>query len=275
MNTPSYADQLNQAVRNLQSRLLRSPDWVIVLGSGLGGFSSYLESASVLPYASIPGFPESTVKGHAGQLCAGKRHDRYVVVMEGRFHVYEGHSCAASVLPARALARCGATRFLLTNAAGGIRTDLVPGDFMLIEDHINLMGVNPLTGPNLDDLGSRFPAMQNAYDPTIRKQIQSAAGDLGITLKSGVYCALQGPNYETQAEIRMLERLGADAVGMSTVPEVIALRHADVPVAAISLITNNTRSTIPPTHTEVVEMGARKREELHRILDSLIARHST
>ncbi len=273
MNNTTYSEQLNQAADNLRSRLLRPPDWVVVLGSGLGGFSSRLESASVLPYASIPGFPETTVKGHAGQLCAGMRHDRYIVVMEGRFHVYEGHSCATSVLPARALARCGTTRFLLTNAAGGIRTDLVPGDFMLIDDHINLMGVNPLTGPNLDDIGPRFPAMQHAYDPAMREQIRAASGELGITLKSGVYCALQGPNYETQAEIRMLERLGADAVGMSTVPEVIALRHAGVPVAAISLITNNTRSSTPPTHAEVVEMGARKREELHRILDRLIARY--
>lgn len=267
----NYFERLASATSDLRTKLDRAPEWVIVLGSGLGGFSAHLDSHRItIPYASIPGFPESTVKGHAGQLCAGMLNNRYIVVMEGRFHVYEGHSAALSVLPARSLIQCGASRFILTNAAGGIREDLVPGDFMLIEDHINLMGVNPLTGPNLDTLGPRFPALQAAYNQEISRWIRESAERLQIPMKRGVYCALQGPNYETPAEIRMLERLGADAVGMSTVPEVLALRHASVPVAAISLITNNTRSPVPPTHAEVVEMGTLKRDELHRLLLDLI-----
>jgi xanthosine phosphorylase len=210
----------------------------IVLGSGLGGLADALDGATEIPYGDLPGFPAPSVAGHGGRLVLGRLGGLPVAALQGRRHIYEGGPPTGMATPVRALARAGAKALLLTNAAGSLREENGPGSLMAIADHINLLGVNPLTGPNDDLIGPRFPSLRDAYDPELRGRLQAAAQRLGIRLPEGVYLATAGPSFETPAEIRAFRTLGADAVGMSTVPEAILARHAGIRVAAVSAITN-------------------------------------
>mgnify|MGYP001430074397 CR=1 FL=1 len=210
----------------------------IILGSGLGGIADALTDAERIPYAELDGFPQPSVAGHGGTLHLGKLSGLDVAVFQGRKHVYETGDARGMTVPIRWLAQQGAEALLVTNAAGSLNADVGPGRLMGISDHINLLGVNPLTGPNDDAIGPRFPSLRDAYDPALREQLRTAAEALGIPYVEGVYLATPGPTFETPAEIRAFRTLGADAVGMSTVPEVILARHAGLRVAAVSAITN-------------------------------------
>jgi xanthosine phosphorylase len=210
----------------------------IILGSGLGGLADAVEGAIAIPYADLPGFPQPSVAGHGGRLVLGTVAGLSVACLQGRRHVYEGGDPGAMRGPVRALKAAGATALLATNAAGSLRRESPPGSLMLIADHINMLGVNPLTGPNDDDAGPRFLSLRDAYDPALRAALGACARELGIELPEGVYLATQGPSFETPAEINAFRVMGADAVGMSTVPEVILARHCGLRVAAVSAITN-------------------------------------
>jgi len=210
----------------------------IVLGSGLGGIADALTDVTRFPYTELEGFPQPTVAGHGGTLHMGALNGLPVAVYAGRKHIYEGGDPGAMRVPIRLLKQLGADALLVTNAAGSLRPEVGPGRLMAITDHINLLGVNPLTGPNDDSIGPRFPSLRDAYDPALLDQLRAAATTLGIDLSEGVYLATAGPTFETPAEIRMFRTVGADAVGMSTVPEVILARHAGLRVAAVSAITN-------------------------------------
>ncbi len=244
------------------------PRLALVLGSGLGAFADNLADAQALPYADIPNFLTGSVQGHQGRLVVGKVNGERVVCMQGRLHLYEGIPIADVVFPVRALARWGVKAVVLTNAAGGISAKLAVGNLMLITDHINMLGQNPLTGPNVDGLGPRFPALDDAYDTALGAVVQEVARNQSLPLRAGVYAAMAGPSYETPAEIRMLQVLGADAVGMSTVPAVIALRHMGVRVVGISCITNVAAglSEVSPDHADVIETGARVAEGFRNLL---------
>ncbi|MGH9368960.1 MAG: purine-nucleoside phosphorylase, partial [Thermoanaerobaculia bacterium] len=238
--------RLDEAAAAVRSVGGPAPAVGLVLGSGLGGFAEGLAERRRIPYGEIPNFPRpSGVVGHAGELVLGRVGKTPVVVLSGRIHFYEGRSMSEVVFPARMLVRLGVKAVLLTNAAGGIRRGLKPGDLMLLSDHINFFGTNPLIGANEEALGPRFPDMSVVYDRRIRRLAKETARRLRVPLKEGVYLGLHGPSYETPAEIRALARLGADAVGMSTVPEAIALRHAGVRVAGISTITNMAAGILP------------------------------
>jgi len=215
-----------------------APRLGLVLGSGLGTVADALDPVAVVPYEELPGFPASSVAGHAGRLVLGELGGLPVACLQGRAHVYEGHPAAALRTPVRTLRRAGVEALVLTNAAGSLRPEVGPGRLMLIADHINLLGMNPLTGPNDDAVGPRFPSLRDAYDPALRERLHAVAERAGIPLAEGVYLATAGPSFETPAEIRAFRVLGADAVGMSTVPEVIVARHAGLRVAAVSTITN-------------------------------------
>ena len=257
----------------LRERITRAPAAVLVLGSGMGMLAEELADPVRLPYSDIPGFPRSTVAGHAGALVVGILAGVEVAVMAGRFHLYEGWSARDVVAPIRALAALGAELLLLTNAAGGLRPGMRAGDLMLIADHINLSGLNPLTGPVVPG-EQRFPDMSAPYDAEVRREIMKHAVEQGVPLQEGVYASLLGPSYETPAEIRMLRRLGADAVGMSTVPEVIAARAMGMRVGAISCITNVAAGLGPGalSHEEVLQVGAEAREGLVALLRGVLPR---
>ncbi len=229
----------------------------VVLGSGLGELAEALEGSLSVPFTALPGFPPATVPGHKGRLVYGKLAQTPVLALQGRIHGYEGHDAATVAFPARVLGTLGARALVLTNAAGGCNPSFVPGDLMRITDHINFTGRNPLTGPNEEQLGPRFPDLTHAYDARLATSLEEAARSVGQTLRAGVYIQMSGPSYETPAEIRMARGLGADAVGMSTVPEVIAAAHMGVPVVGISCITNLAAgiSQHPLTHQEVVEVA--------------------
>jgi purine-nucleoside phosphorylase len=232
-------EELEQAVAFVRGRISgEAPEVGVVLGSGLGGWADTLTDAVRVPYHEIPNMPRSSVVGHAGNLVVGLSGSTRVACLQGRVHLYEGHDPSRVVFGVRLLAKLGARAVVLTNAAGGLRRGYAPGDLMLLSDHLNLLGRNPLVGPNDDRLGTRFPDMTYAYCRDLRRLARETAVATGQTLHEGVYAALLGPSYETPAEIEMLRRLGADAVGMSTVPEVIALRHMGVRTAAVSCITN-------------------------------------
>lgn len=228
----------------------------IVLGSGLGGLADRIEGAVRIPFAEVPGFPAATVAGHAGQVLVGMLGGRPVIAMAGRFHMYEGHDAALSALPVRVMHALGVPVYLASNAAGGVRRTFNPGDLMVIADHINLMFRNPLFGA-VEPGDERFPDMSAPYDAALRALLHECARATGTTLQDGVYCGLTGPTYETPAEVRMLERLGVDAVGMSTVPEVIVARALGMRVAAVSCITNKAAglSLEKLNHAEVMEAG--------------------
>lgn len=237
---------------------VESPHVALILGSGLSGVADDVTNARSLRFSEIPGFTAASVPGHAGELLGGTLEGRPVLVLAGRMHAYEGHSLAAVAFPVRVLHALGARVLFVSNAAGGIRRGLDPGDLMIIEDQLNLMAGSPLEGP-LQEGDERFPDLGNAYDPTLRELLIKVGRDRKIELKTGVYAGLRGPNYETAAEVRMLERLGADAVGMSTVPEVIVARALGMRVAGVSCITNLAcgRSDAPLRHEEVLETTAR------------------
>jgi purine-nucleoside phosphorylase len=244
----------------------------VILGSGLGAFADSLVDAVSVPYAQIPHFPASTVVGHGGALVVGRCGGVPVAVMSGRVHYYEGYTLEQVVFPARVLARLGVGTLLVTNAAGAVNTAFSPGDLMVIEDHINMLG-NPLLGPNEEALGERFIDLSEAYDRRLRDVAEAACRASGVTPRRGVYLALTGPSFETPAEIRMLRTLGADAVGMSTVPEVIAVRHMGVRVAGLSCITNMAAGVLDRKldHREVLETGERVKSALIQVIGRIVA----
>lgn len=229
---------VSEAAEYLRARLPARPDLALVLGSGLGGLADRIEDPVYIPYGQIPRFPVSTAPGHAGRFVFGRLSGRMVLCMQGRFHYYEGHDMAAIALPVRVLKALGCRALVLTNAAGGVNWDFSVGDFMLITDHINFMGANPLRGENDDAIGPRFCDMTHVYTPEFQQTARQVAAQQGITLREGVYLGYMGPSFETPAEIRAFRTLSADAVGMSTVPEAIAASHCGLPVLGVSLITN-------------------------------------
>ena len=271
---PSLYDQAESAAAFIRPRCAELPTIAIVLGSGLGDFADALQHPVSISYAEIPHWPVSTVVGHAGKLVLGQLAGRSVAVLSGRAHVYEGHPLSTVVFAVRAVGRLGVTRLILTNAAGGINTSFTQGALMVIDDHLNLTGSNPLTGSNDDRLGPRFPDMSEVYSSRMRAIAGEAAAAKGIALTHGVYAALHGPSYETPAEIRYLRTIGADAVGMSTVPEAIAARHMGIEVLAISCITNMAAGVLPQplVHDEVMETARRVRGSFGSLLEGIVER---
>jgi len=264
--------QLNDAVRYIRRRAAQRPSIGLVLGSGLGAFAQSLTDATTVPYRDIPHFPASTAIGHKGELVLGLSRGVPVAVMSGRVHYYEGYTSEQVVFPVRVLGRLGVRILLLTNAAGAVNEGYRPGDLMVIEDHINYMGTNPLIGPNEEELGLRFFDVSEAYDPELRRLAEQACAKAGIVARKGVYIAFSGPSYETPAEIRMARSMGADVVGMSTVPEVLAARHMGVRCLGISCITNMAAGVIKKKldHLEVLEVGERSRAALLEVLGEII-----
>ena len=244
----------------------------VILGSGLGDYAEALEDAVKLPYSEIPGFPRSTVAGHAGMWCCGTLHGKRVVMMQGRFHYYEGYGMKDVTLPVRVMQKIGVKTLIVTNAAGGVNLGYHPGELMVIGDIFSMTAQNPLIGPNLDAFGPRFPDMSCAFDKELRALAHECANEQGFALREGVYAQMTGPTYETPAEIRMLRTLGADAVGMSTVPEVIVARHGGMRVLGISCITNMAAGILdqPLNHAEVTETANRVKGQFRNLLDRII-----
>ncbi|WZL78080.1 purine-nucleoside phosphorylase [Eubacteriales bacterium mix99] len=250
-----------------------APKIGLVLGSGLGTLADSMEDPILVDYGSVPGFPHSTVEGHKGRFVIGDYQGKPILIMQGRFHYYEGKEMEEVILPIRMMRDLGIGTLVLTNAAGGINTDFRPGDIMLITDHINLSGTNPLRGENYKEFGPRFPDMSNAYDSGLRQITLDASERLGISIRTGIYAMMQGPSYETPAEIRMLRMLGADAVGMSTVPEVLAAVHAQMKVLGISCITNMAAGILKKslTHQEVLETANQSKDKFIQLINAVIA----
>jgi purine-nucleoside phosphorylase len=249
------------------------PRLAIILGSGLGQLAEQIERAVNIPYADIPGFPPSTVVGHAGRLVVGAIEGCDVLALSGRFHLYEGHDAAIAGLPVRVAHALGARALFVSNAAGGVRTTFNPGDLMLIDDHINLMWRNPLIGPVVDG-DERFPDMSAPYDRQLLAILREVALDAGIPVQEGVYAAMLGPSYETPAEVRMLRWMGADAVGMSTIPEVLTARAVGMRVAGVSCITNHAAGMTdqPLSHHEVIEIADRVKDSFERLVRGFVSR---
>ena len=244
----------------------------VILGSGLGDYAEALEDAVKLPYSEIPGFPRSTVAGHAGMWCCGTLYGKRVVMMQGRFHYYEGYGMKDVTLPVRVMQKIGVKTLVVTNAAGGVNLGYHPGELMVIGDMFSMTAQNPLIGPNLDAFGPRFPDMSCAFDKELRALAHECANEQGFALREGVYAQMTGPTYETPAEIRMMRTLGADAVGMSTVPEVIVARHGGMRVLGISCITNMAAGILdqPLNHAEVTETANRVKGQFRNLLDRII-----
>lgn len=263
---------MNKSIDYIKGKIKNQPEIGIVLGSGLGDFADAIEDKIEIPYTEIPGFPVSTVKGHDGKLIFGKINSKEVCVMKGRIQYYEGYDIKEVVYPIEVLAGLGIKTLILTNAAGGVNTDFEPADLMIINDHINLMGKNPLIGPNDEDLGPRFPDMTDLYNKDLIEVAEKSAKKLGIDIKEGVYMYFTGPSYETAAEVRMARILGADAVGMSTVPEAIIARHRGLKILGISTITNMSTGILdtPLDHTEVVEVGQEVAGKFKELLKEII-----
>ncbi|NLW03235.1 MAG: purine-nucleoside phosphorylase [Clostridiaceae bacterium] len=264
--------KLGKTVEYLRGITQGTPEIAIILGSGLGSLAGSIEGKQEIRYEEIPGFPATTVQGHEGKLIFGRLGERYVMAMKGRFHYYEGHDMGFVVYPVRVFGRMGVKNLLVTNAAGGVNTGFAPGDLMLIKDHIGFFAENPLRGENLDELGPRFPDMSAAYDRSLQSLAMECAGRVGVDLKSGVYCYCKGPSFETPAEIRAMRVLGADAVGMSTVPEVIAARHMGMRVLGISCITNMAAGILdqPLTHEEVIETGKMVEQKFSALVREIV-----
>lgn len=264
--------KFNQAAQYVEERINIKPEIGMILGSGLGEMAEYIEDRVAINYVDIPGFPVSTVEGHAGRLVAGKLMGKPVLAMQGRFHFYEGYPMEEVTFPVRVMKLLGIKYLIVTNAAGGVNREFEPGDLMAINDHINMMGSNPLKGKNLDQFGPRFPAMTGAYDKQLLDIAHQCATRKQIQLRSGVYCSVQGPSYETPAEIKMVETIGGDAVGMSTVPEVIVARHCGIKVLGISCITNMAAGILdrPPNHEEVLEVGRQAKDKFIALLKEII-----
>ncbi|MEB3102755.1 purine-nucleoside phosphorylase [Ferviditalea candida] len=261
-----------EASRYVLSRIKHPPAIALILGSGLGGLADSAEESTAMPYEQIPHFPVSTVEGHAGVLVSGKIGGVNAIFMKGRFHLYEGHPLESVTFPIRVMKAVGIRKLLVTNAAGGVNADFQPGDLMLIRDHINWMYRNPLIGRNDPESGVRFPDMSEAYSASFRSSVRQWAGLNGFSLREGVYAGFLGPTYETPAEIRMARKLGADAVGMSTVPEVIAARHAGFEVLGISCITNMAAGILdqPLSHEEVMATADRVKDDFARLVKGII-----
>lgn len=273
-SVPGEYERAGLAADFIFSRTKLRPQIALVLGSGLGAFADEFAGATKISYAEIPYFPRSTAIGHAGQLVIGKVGDVPVVGMQGRVHLYEGYSAKEVVFPIRVFARMGVKAVILTNAAGGIKREFSQGRLVVISDHINLQGVNPLTGPNDERFGLRFHDMTGAYDRRFREMAVGEGNRMGIGLQEGVYAALAGPSYETPAEIRYLRTIGADLVGMSTVPEVIAARHSGIRVLGISCVTNAAAGILdqPLNHVEVLETAERVKGQFIGLLKAVIPR---
>lgn len=265
-------EKINAAAEYILARIPRQPRVAVVLGSGLGDFADTLQDAVRIPFSEIPGFPQTTVEGHTGALVFGRKGGRFIAVLQGRIHYYEGYSQREITLPIRVLAAIGVKTIVLTNAAGGINKRYKPGDLMLICDHINFSGSNPLIGPNLDAFGPRFPDVSDLYNAELRQDVKELSAFLGIPLWEGVYLMVSGPNYETPAEIRMFERLGADAVGMSTVPEALVAAHCGMKVVGISCITNMAAGVLPQKldHSEVIETAAKVKRKFQMLISDLV-----
>jgi purine-nucleoside phosphorylase len=272
--TGSEYARAGRAAKFVLARTRLRPTIAVVLGSGLGSFAERLTGATKIAYAKIPGFPRATVTGHPGKMIVGKLGAVPLAVMQGRVHLYEGHSVRDVVFPMRVLRRMGVSTVILTNAAGGISEKFKPGALVLIRDHINLQGVNPLAGANDENWGPRFPDMTHAYADKYRSIARDEARRLGIGLREGVYAGLAGPSYETPAEVRHLKAIGADLVGMSTVAETIAARHSGMGVLGISCVTNLAAGLAgrPLDHAEVLAVGERVQEELGALLNAVIPR---
>lgn len=274
--TPIGVAAAESAAQYIRARI--GPDWPtpvagIVLGSGLGGLADQLQDAVRIPFSHVPGFPTATVAGHAGQVLAGYLGGRPVVMLAGRFHMYEGHDAALAAFPVRVMHALGAPVYIASNAAGGVRRTFSAGDLMLIVDHMNLMFRNPLIGTQ-EPGDERFPDMSDPYDPALRVLMREAAASAGVPLQEGVYCGLLGPTYETPAEVRMLERLGVDAVGMSTVPEVIVARAIGMRAVAVSCITNKAAglSHEKLSHQEVMDAGKAVAAQFEALITQFVQR---
>ena len=272
MASTSLYERAEHANRIIRSRISVEPRIAVVLGSGLGGFADDFEEAVAIPYEDIPGFVRSTAQGHAGRLVIGKVDSVPVLAMQGRVHYYEGYSLEEVTFPVRAFGLLGIKTLILTNAAGGINVQLTQGALMVISDHLNLMGVNPLRGPNDERFGPRFPDMSTVYSPELQELVVEEAKAINVEVRRGIYGALSGPSYETPAEIHLLRGLGADAVGMSTVPEAIVARHMGIEVLGISCITNMAAgiSDEPINHEEVMATGDRVRATFTELLQRVI-----
>ena len=270
-------EQIDKIADVIRARSTYHPRVGIILGSGLGALAANVELATIIPYNEIPDWPVSTVIGHQGHLVIGKLENKEVIVMQGRVHYYEGYSIAQVVLPVRILQRLGIEILVVTNAAGAVNPNFEPGDLMLIKDHINMIGMaglNPLRGPNLDELGPRFPDMSQAYDRVLIELTRKVAADEKIKLQEGVYVSLAGPSFETPADLRYLRIIGADAVGMSTVPEVITAHHACTRILGISGISNkaNLDGDTVTSHEEVLEAGQKLAPKLTTLIRGVLRR---
>ena len=265
-------DKISAAAEYILSHTEQRPTVGLVLGSGLGDFADTLENAQRIPYAEIPNFPLPTVEGHSGALVFGTKQGQSVVVLQGRLHYYEGFTQQELTLPIRVLAAIGIKTLVLTNAAGGVNLNYKPGTLMLISDHINYSGANPLIGPNLEKFGPRFPDMSDLYTASLRAAIKEKAAAAGIPLEEGVYLMYSGPNYETPAEIRAFRIMGADAAGMSTAPEALVAGHSGLNVVGVSCITNMAAGILPVklNHAEVVETAAIVHDLFHKLVDLIL-----
>ena len=269
----SISQRIAAAAAYIKGKVPFIPQMGLVLGSGLGDYADTLDDPIRIPYADIPHFPQPTVTGHAGALVFGHKHGKPVVAMQGRIHYYEGLSQRELTLPIRVMASLGVRQLVLTNACGGVNLSFAPGDLMLISDHLNLSGDNPLIGANLEEFGPRFPDMSDLYTAALRQKVKDLAAQKGISLQEGVYGMYSGPNYETPAEIRMYRVLGADVVGMSTVPEALVAGHCGMEVLGISCITNMAAGVLPQKldHSEVMETAARVHDTFQNLIDLIVS----
>ena len=272
MSDLPYYNQVQRAADRIRSKSQAIPEFAVVLGSGLGDFTASLSHAVSIRYEDIPNWPVSTVVGHEGRLVIGELSGRTIAALSGRAHFYEGHDLRTVTFSTRVLGALGIKALILTNAAGGVNTSFTPGDLMIIDDHINLLGSNPLVGPNDERFGVRFPDLTNVYSPRLRHAADAAGQTLGIPLRHGIYVAWHGPSYETPAEVRYLRTIGADAVGMSTVPEAIVARHMGIEVLGISCITNLAAGVLPQplNHEEVLETAKRVHGKFVSLLTNIV-----
>lgn len=275
MSTFVTLEQIDEAVDAIRKRTSYRPRVGLILGSGLNDLADSVQKADIIPYGELPNWPVSTVQGHAGRLVIGELEGQTVLVMQGRIHFYEGYSMSQITLPVRVMLRLGLEMMFVTNAAGGVNPGFTPGDVMLITDNLNLiamMGGNPLMGPNIDELGPRFPDMSQAYDRKLMDFARQVASSENIPLREGIYCALSGPSFEGPADLRFLRGIGADAVGMSTVPEVIVARHGGMRVMGLSGISNkaNLDGSTATTHEEVIEAGKVITPKIEKIIRGVL-----
>lgn len=269
-----YIEKVLESYKYIKNKIEDIPEVAVILGSGLGCLADEVKDKIVIEYESIPNFPKSTVAGHAGEFIYGDLEGKKVIMMNGRFHFYEGYDMKTVTFAVRVLAKLGIKKLIVTNAAGGVNTSFRPGDLMIIKDHINFSGTNPLIGRNLDDFGPRFPDMSQPYDKELIDLAFNVAGKKDIKVVSGVYFMMTGPNYETPAEIRMVRTLGGDAVGMSTVPEVIVAKHCGMKVLGISCITNMACGILdkPLNHEEVIETSNMVKDKFKTLIKEILNR---